>query len=275
VSDQTNNRRAPKTPPKEVHEMNSSSRLPRTRRGLLTLFTALGAVAAAFFAVTALAATTVAFDGDGNSYNDPPKCLNKLVGTSGTQVVTIGQQSVTILVVDNGDKTSTFTVLTPNFVLTDVVVKASTDANLFSFSPGVTTETIFGPAKNGTTGADASGNSNVAADDRYGISHICFNGVQGVSSTAVTLRSFTATPAAKSVALNWRTASEASVLGYNLYGFVHGQRVKLNGKVIASKGSGAHTYSFSYRLLQGKQAPTRFWLQTISLDGGRQWSSAH
>jgi hypothetical protein len=51
--------------------------------------------------------------------------------------------------------------------------------------------------------------------------------------------------------------------------------VKLNAKVIASKGSGAHAYSFSYRLPQGKQAPARFWLQTISLDGSRQWSSAH
>ena len=63
------------------------------------------------------------------------------------------------------------------------------------------------------------------------------------------------------------------MLGYNVYGFVHGQRVKLNSRVISSKGAGAHSYSFNYRL-HGKQAPARYWLQTINLNGSRQWSSA-
>ena len=62
---------------------------------------------------------------------------------------------------------------------------------------------------------------------------------QGVSSTAVQLRSFTASRSAKSLRLNWRTASEIDVLGYNLYGLVHGKRVRLNARLIASRGSGS------------------------------------
>jgi hypothetical protein len=47
--------------------------------------------------------------------------------------------------------------------------------------------------------------------------------------------------------------------------------VRLNAKLIASKGAGANSYSFSYRPPEGKPAPSRFWLQTNNLDGSRSW----
>jgi hypothetical protein len=96
----------------------------------------------------------------------------------------------------------------------------------------------------------------------------------GVSATAVKVRSFTARAAAGKVALRWSTGSELDLLGYNVYGLVAGKRVKLNARLVASKGNGAHAYSFSYRLPQGTRAPSRFWLQSVNLDGSRQLSGA-
>jgi hypothetical protein len=97
-----------------------------------------------------------------------------------------------------------------------------------------------------------------------------------VSGTAVTLRSFTASVAARSVALRWRTASEVDVLGYHVYAQVGAKRVRLDARLILSRGNGAHSYSFTYRFPQRRHAavPTRFWLQTVNLDGSRQWSLA-
>jgi len=90
---------------------------------------------------------------------------------------------------------------------------------------------------------------------------------------AATLLSFTATPSAGSVLLKWRTASEVEILGYNVHGQVRGKRVKLNRTLIAAKRSmtGA-SYALRYRAPRGQKAPTRFWLQTVNLDGSRTWS---
>ncbi len=91
---------------------------------------------------------------------------------------------------------------------------------------------------------------------------------------AVSLRSVTAKQTAKGVTVNWRTASEIDVAGYNVYGLVHGKRVKLNSHIIASKSSGANSYAYQYRTIKGQKAPSRFWLQSINLDGSRQWHAA-
>ncbi len=58
--------------------------------------------------------------------------------------------------------------------------------------------------------------------------------------------------------LKWRTASEAELLGYNVYGQVQGKRVKLNRKLIAAKGTIGASYAFRYRAPRGQKAPTRF-----------------
>lgn len=92
-----------------------------------------------------------------------------------------------------------------------------------------------------------------------------------VTTTAATLRSFTATKAPGSVLLRWRTVSEVDVLGYNVWAEKNGQRVKLNKRLIAGKGVSGGAYGFKYRTPKGKKAPARFWLETVNLDGTRSW----
>lgn len=90
-------------------------------------------------------------------------------------------------------------------------------------------------------------------------------------SLAVIVRSFTATASTGSVMLKWRTASELEMLGYNVYGKVHGKRVKLNRKLIAAKSTSGASYAFRHRAPTGHKAPARFWLQIVNLDGSRTW----
>jgi len=54
-----------------------------------------------------------------------------------------------------------------------------------------------------------------------------------------------------------------------VYALVKGKRVSLNARIIASKGSGAHSYGFQYRVKRGQKAPTHFVLETVQLDGKR------
>ena len=90
--------------------------------------------------------------------------------------------------------------------------------------------------------------------------------------TAVTMRSFTASSSRSSVVLSWRSGSDLAVLGYNVYGDLHGKRVKLNRSLIASSGSTrGSTYRFTYRHAPGKPSVARFWLQRVNRDGSRAW----
>ena len=94
------------------------------------------------------------------------------------------------------------------------------------------------------------------------------------AALAVTLRSFTAAYASRVVTLRWQTASELDTVGYNLYGLVHGKRVKLNRGLIAAKGMSGGSYSFRYRLAKGHAVPGRYWLQVVNRDGSRTWYAA-
>ena len=96
-----------------------------------------------------------------------------------------------------------------------------------------------------------------------------FSGVvtcQGVSSTPVTFRSASAQKVGKGVHVRWQTASEARVLGYNVYVERNGKRVKLNAKLIRAKGAAGGSYLFKATVPKGK-----FWLQTVNTDGSRLW----
>jgi len=87
--------------------------------------------------------------------------------------------------------------------------------------------------------------------------------------TAVQLRSFTATRAARGIRLRWRTATESGLLGFNVYRGSAQSRVKLNQSLIRSRGgvSGA-SYSWLHR---GSKTATRYWLQAVDADGSRAW----
>ena len=101
------------------------------------------------------------------------------------------------------------------------------------------------------------------------------NNVSGCGSALpVTVRSFTASASGSSTTLRWQTASEAGLLGYNVYGQIQGKRVKLNRKLIAAKRTTGASYAFRYRAPSGQKAPSRFWLQAVNLGGSRTWSGA-
>ena len=67
-----------------------------------------------------------------------------------------------------------------------------------------------------------------------------FWGKRLVEPTSVTFLSFTASRTSEDVILNWETASEIDLLGFNLYRAASpdGERVKLNAEVIPINGPG-------------------------------------
>lgn len=94
--------------------------------------------------------------------------------------------------------------------------------------------------------------------------------------TAVTLRSFSAVQRAHSVLVRWRTASEASLLGFNVYREQNGKRVKLNRSLVTAVFGGT-TQGRAYRWLDRTAPRTGAWryrLQTVALDGTRSWSAS-
>lgn len=81
-----------------------------------------------------------------------------------------------------------------------------------------------------------------------------------------TFRSFNARLAKHGVQLNWQTASQIDVAGYNVYRQVHGRKVRINKHLIPARNSGR--YSF---LDRSRKASASYWLQTVNLDGSRSW----
>jgi hypothetical protein len=92
---------------------------------------------------------------------------------------------------------------------------------------------------------------------------------------AVTLRSFTAARSSRGVALRWRTASEKDALGFNVYRFAGGKKVKVNRRLIVAKQSGK-ARGAAYKLLDMRArrgAAYTYRLQVISLAGKRSWGA--
>jgi hypothetical protein len=85
--------------------------------------------------------------------------------------------------------------------------------------------------------------------------------------TAVNVRAFTAVRSAQGIVLRWRTASEASLLGFNVWREQGGRRERLNRKLIAA---GQAAYSFRDRLRAGAHGH-RYLLEEVRLDGTQAW----
>ena len=91
--------------------------------------------------------------------------------------------------------------------------------------------------------------------------------------TAVSLLAFSATRRARDTRLQWRTASEAGVLGFVVYRAQSGRRVRVTPRLIAVRGrAGGHVYSWVDRTSARRGA--RYFLQAVSLDGSRTWLSS-
>jgi len=91
---------------------------------------------------------------------------------------------------------------------------------------------------------------------------------------AVTTSSFHASYAGRSVTVRWRTSSEVNVLGFNVYRVSHGQRSKLNKRLVPSAnvlhGKTTSAYSFRARLASKRlAASSRYLLQEVHTNGSR------
>jgi hypothetical protein len=92
--------------------------------------------------------------------------------------------------------------------------------------------------------------------------------------TAVAVESFTGRRTSKTVRLGWRTASEADMLGFNVYRFAHGTKAKVNRGLIAAKRSGtARGASYSLVDTRAGRASATYRLQIVSPSGRRAWAA--
>jgi hypothetical protein len=91
--------------------------------------------------------------------------------------------------------------------------------------------------------------------------------------TAATVTSFSGKSIGrKSVRLSWRTVSETSALGYNVWRFAGGKGVKVNRGLIAAKGTGAR--GAAYSLVDRNARPGAVYtyrLQVVRKDGKRSF----
>jgi hypothetical protein len=88
--------------------------------------------------------------------------------------------------------------------------------------------------------------------------------------TAVTLVSLTAARSTPGVLVRWRTGTEADTLGFHIYRERAGKRVRVDRRLIPSKGtvSGAR-YSFLDR--RAPHGKLTYQLQAVGTDGSRTW----
>ncbi len=148
-----------------------------------------------------------------------------------------------------------------------VIVKAGDFSNLYRYETATTGEEksdghLHGPIRAGS-----------APPEPHQISHVSF--CYDIPATAVQFRSFTARATTKGVLVRWRTGSELDTLGFNVYRAQGGKRVRLNRRLIASKGltghaAGGHSYSWRDRSA-ARRRTARYWLEVVHLDGSRTW----
>jgi hypothetical protein len=97
--------------------------------------------------------------------------------------------------------------------------------------------------------------------------------ITGGGPTAVALRSFGALPSKKQVVVSWRTASETSVLGFNVYRVAGRRSIRLNRGLIHAQAA-ATVADGSYRLVDRSVRPGAqytYRLQAVALSGTRTW----
>jgi hypothetical protein len=89
--------------------------------------------------------------------------------------------------------------------------------------------------------------------------------------TSVRVTAFSAKAGAAGVTLRWRTAAEASTLGFNVWRFANGKGVKVNRRLIAAKRT---TAGAAYRFVDRHARPGvsyTYRLQAVTTTGTRAW----
>ncbi len=90
--------------------------------------------------------------------------------------------------------------------------------------------------------------------------------------TAIDLISFTATPAKRSIVLNWETSNEIDNLGFNIYRATSetGLRTKLNTTLIPTNTPPGSTYGSVYTYIDTEVKPRTiyyYWLEDLDING--------
>jgi hypothetical protein len=98
-----------------------------------------------------------------------------------------------------------------------------------------------------------------------------FDDVAFTGSTAVTLRSLSASRSAAGVRLHWRTGSEADTLGFHVYRGRGSKLARVDGRMIPARGSvSGGRYSLVDR--RAPRARLTYRLQAVGTDGSRTWA---
>jgi hypothetical protein len=98
-----------------------------------------------------------------------------------------------------------------------------------------------------------------------------FDDVAFTGSTAVTLRSLSASRSAAGVRLHWRTGSEADTLGFHVYRGRGSKLARVDGRMIPARGSvSGGRYSLVDR--RAPRAKLTYRLQAVGTDGSRTWA---
>jgi uncharacterized delta-60 repeat protein len=86
-----------------------------------------------------------------------------------------------------------------------------------------------------------------------------------------TVASLTATQTKPGVRVVWRTLSEASTLGFNVYRQTRRGRLRVNASRVAAKGSIETGASYGYVDRRATRAARRYWVQEVKSDGTRRF----
>ncbi len=253
--------------------------------------------------LAAMAATVVAF-GVGASVASaaPIYCQGAACGQSGTQHVIptnvdgnnpdcpTGSTAVTFSPLSSANPGQTFT---QNYSFGGqsgtVTLTVSSDNPItsasFSVSGGALAVQVNLHGGNGPPGSGGVNSTNIYAYGATGVASDTTLRFPGPLSNvtvclkngpvlAVTTSSFNARYTGRSVTVRWRTSSEANVLGFNVYRVSHGQRVKLNKRLIPSAnvlhGKSTSAYSFRTRLASKRlAASSRYLLQEVHTNGSK------
>jgi hypothetical protein len=90
--------------------------------------------------------------------------------------------------------------------------------------------------------------------------------------TAITVRSASAVRTRHGVAIRWRTAWEASTVGFRVYREQAGKRVQVSRSLVPAVFGGTasgHAYSFVDRT--APRGALRYWIRAVGLDGSASW----
>jgi hypothetical protein len=191
-------------------------------------------------------------------------------GSSGSPTVTVDSAAPTcgVIATVGPPAQATFTVQDVGTGLASVVVTQSDNADtpvppfvVGDIDPLVITATKIDQSKSSAV--------TLVITDLAGFQTLCGATFLPLNVVAARVRAISATAAPNGVRVRWRTASEAGIVGFNVYRSVGLHRTRVNSHLLAARGgAGGHAYSY---LVRAASRAARYWVQAVAADGTRTW----